>query len=115
MKNSQKAIELKQIKMMKDDFDAYQRFRPYLSIAFKENEGLLALEITDNGGGLPEEYMDRVFKEPIPSSKKDGYGLGTTFVKFFSDRMGANLRGGNVKTEHGRGFRVTMEIPYRAG
>lgn len=112
MKNSQKAMELKQIHLMEEDFSAYQAFRPYLSMAIKGDNNGLYLEVTDNGGGLEEEYLEKVFKEPIPSSKREGYGLGTTFVKFFSDRMGFRIRGENVVTEHGKGFRVIIEMPF---
>ena len=108
IKNSQKAIELKQIQLMKQDFNAYQSFKPYLAIVLRGNNGRLYLEITDNGGGLRGEYLARIFKEPIPSSKKEGYGLGTTFVKFFSERMGFNIKAENVWTEHGKGFRVNV-------
>ena len=66
---------------------------------------------SDNGGGLQDDYLEKVFREPIPSSKKEGYGLGTTFVKFFSDRMGFHIRGENIVTENGKGFRVTLEMP----
>ena len=112
MKNSQKAIELKQILLMKEDFNTYQAFKPYLSIVIKGDNNRLDLEVTDNGGGLPKKYLDKVFKEPIPSSKKGGYGLGTTFVKFFSDRMGFRIIGENVSTKHGKGFRVRVEMPF---
>jgi signal transduction histidine kinase len=111
VKNAQKAIELRQIEMMKEDFDTYRAFRPFLSIVLGGEGGVLRLEVTDNGGGVNEAYLDKMFKEPIPSSKKDGYGLGTTFVKFFAERMGFDVRGSNVVTEHGRGFRVTLEMP----
>lgn len=112
IKNSQKAIELKQIELMKQDFDSYRAFKPYLSIAFRGDNDRLLLEVTDNGGGLPEEYLDKVFKEPIPSSKKKNYGLGTTFVKFFSERMGFRVKGENVITRHGKGFHVIIEMPF---
>ncbi|MBN2122870.1 MAG: sensor histidine kinase [Deltaproteobacteria bacterium] len=115
VKNSQKAVELKQIDLMKEDFKAYQGFKPYLSIALSGNEDRLCLEVTDNGGGLREEFLERVFREPIPSSKKETYGLGTTFVKFFSDRMGFSVRGENVVTEHGKGFRVSVDMPFETG
>jgi nitrogen fixation/metabolism regulation signal transduction histidine kinase len=111
MKNSQKAIELLQVGLMKQDFGAYKLFRPYLAIVLAGEGDRLRLEVTDNGGGLPEEFLSRVFREPIPSSKKTTYGLGTTFVKFFSDRMGFHVAGENVTTPHGRGFRVRVEIP----
>jgi len=114
IKNSQKAIELKQIRMMNDDFSTYQKFKPYIAVVLKGKNGRLFLEITDNGGGLDAAFLDRVFREPIPSSKKEGYGLGTTFVKFFSDRMGFTLQGENVTTIHGKGFRVTIEMPVEA-
>lgn len=111
VKNAQKAIELKQIEMMKKDFNAYRSFKPYLSMAFRGDGAKLVLEVTDNGGGVEDKYLGHVFKEPIPSSKKDGFGLGTTFVKFFSERMGFEVKGSNVDTDHGRGFRVTLEMP----
>jgi len=111
MKNSQKAIELKQIGLMKQDFARYQGFKPYLAIGLWTANDYLYLKVSDNGGRLPEEFLDRGFKEPIPSSKKEGYGLGTTFVKFFSDRMGFRIKGTNVTTNYGKGFQVTVEMP----
>ncbi|MBN1107071.1 MAG: sensor histidine kinase [Deltaproteobacteria bacterium] len=111
VKNSQKAIELKQIDLMKQDFKEYQAFRPYLSIILKGEDQHLWLEVTDNGGGVREEFLDKIFKEPIPSSKKEAFGLGTTFVKFFSDRMGFIVKGENVTTLYGKGLRVRVEMP----
>ncbi|MBW1722098.1 MAG: sensor histidine kinase, partial [Deltaproteobacteria bacterium] len=111
VKNAQKAVELRQITLMREDFSAYRNFKPYLGIDLRAERGELLLVITDNGGGLKEEYLDKVFREPIPSSKRATYGLGTTFVKFFSDRMGFQVRGDNAVTEHGKGFRVTIRIP----
>jgi signal transduction histidine kinase len=111
VKNAQKAIELRQIEMMKKDFSTYRSFKPYLSMVFRGDGAKLVLEVTDNGGGVDEKYLDRVFKEPIPSSKRDGFGLGTTFIKFFSERMGFKVKGTNVNTDYGRGFRVIVEMP----
>lgn len=115
LKNSQKAIELKQIQLMKHDFNAYKAFKPYLAITLKGDGDHISLMVTDNGDGLPEEHLGKVFKEPIRSSKKEGYGLGTTFVKFFSDRMGFHIRGENVLTDQGKGFRVILEMPVQEG
>lgn len=115
MKNAQKAIELNQIDLMKKDLAGYRSFRPYLSIVMKNENEHLVIEVTDNGGGLHEEYLRKVFREPIPSSKKGRYGLGTTFVKFFSDRMGFGVSGENVLTQHGKGFRVKLEMPFQKG
>ena len=112
IKNSQKAIELKQIELMKMDISKYRSFKPYISVFMKQNDHMAKLIVTDNGGGLPDEYLDKIFKEPIPSSKKKGYGLGTTFIKFFSERMGFTIKGENVQTEQGKGFRVTLEMPF---
>jgi signal transduction histidine kinase len=113
MKNAQKAIELRQIDLMRRDLEGYRSFRPYLSIVLKNKNEHLLIEVTDNGGGLREEHLKKVFREPIPSSKKDRYGLGTTFVKFFSDRMGFDVSGENVVTPHGKGFRVKLEMAFQ--
>jgi signal transduction histidine kinase len=115
IKNSQKAIELKQIDLMKKDLEEYRSFKPYLSIVLKDEEDHVVIEVTDNGGGLLEEHLGKVFKEPIPSSKQGRYGLGTTFVKFFSDRMGFSVSGENVATAHGKGFRVRLKMPLQSG
>lgn len=115
IKNAQKAIELRQIEMLKQDVETYRSFRPYLCILFRGTGSTLTLEVTDNGGGVSEYDVARVFREPIPSSKKEGYGLGTTFVKFFSERMGFSVQGRNVSTDHGKGFRVILEMPVERG
>jgi signal transduction histidine kinase len=115
MKNSQKAIELRQIDLMKKDLQGYRSFRPYLSVQLTCENSHLLIQVTDNGGGLREEYLGKVFREPIPSSKQGRFGLGTTFVKFFSDRMGFGVSGENVTTDYGRGFRVRLEMPMHEG
>jgi signal transduction histidine kinase len=112
IKNAQKAIELKQIHLMKNNFEAFKSFTPYLSMILQGRNDHLHFVMTDNGGGLGEEYLDKIFKEPIPSSKRDGYGSGTTFVKFFSERMGFRIKARNVTTKHGKGFQTTVEMPF---
>lgn len=55
---------------------------PYIKINTFEDEKFLYLEIIDNGGGIPENILDKIF-EPYFSTKheKNGTGLGLYFAK----------------------------------
>ncbi len=45
-----------------------------------ENDDWVALSIEDNGPGIPEDMLDKLF-EPYATSKPKGSGLGLAVVK----------------------------------
>jgi signal transduction histidine kinase len=71
---------------------------------------LVTLAVEDRGRGMPPEMRERV-GEAFVSSKGSGRGLGMLDVR----RMIETAHGGEVevKSEAGRGTRVTMVVPRR--
>ena len=52
--------------------------------------GSAELKISDNGNGIPEEMLDKIF-EPFISNKKDGTGLGLAIVKRILEQHEADI------------------------
>lgn len=71
------------------------------------NSERLKVSIEDNGGGMPDEIMQRIF-DPYVSSKGDkGTGLGLYMAKLIiKDRMGGNISLKNTE----KGLKVCIEL-----
>jgi signal transduction histidine kinase len=44
------------------------------------DKGLLSLEISDNGKGIPEEHLSKIYEPFFTTNKKLGTGLGMHIV-----------------------------------
>ena len=59
-----------------------QTQNPYIKINTFEDDEYLYLQVIDNGGGIPQDILDKIF-DPYFSTKheKNGSGLGLYFAK----------------------------------
>jgi signal transduction histidine kinase len=64
--------------------------------------------IEDNGHGIPEEIVDRIFEPFVTSGKKGGTGLGLSIVKKIVDSHGGIV---NFKTEKDKGTSFYVSFP----
>ncbi len=79
---------------------------------FKEQQGIIYIEFSDNGPGIPEEIRDRVF-EPFFTTKEVGKGTG----------LGLSISYGIIKAHGGtievasndRGTTFTISLPVEGG
>lgn len=76
------------------------------------NDGTIVFEYTDNGNGVPEEYLDRIFERfyRIPSESSDkaeGSGLGLSIVRNAVAFHSGSIHAFTI-TPHGLGFRWTI-------
>jgi signal transduction histidine kinase len=79
--------------------------------AFLSDQGdALCITVSDNGCGIPAEYMDTLF-EPFATHKQDGTGLGLAITHRIVEAHGGQLL---VDTTPGEGTRFTMKIPFFA-
>lgn len=88
--------------------------------AKKESENIL-LYVSDTGGGISEDEIERIFKpfergsanEDLMVSNSDtrGAGLGLTLVKNIAELHGGEVR---VDSELGHGTTITLAIPRKA-
>ncbi len=76
----------------------------------------VAICVSDNGMGIPEEDLPRLFErfyrvEKARSSDAGGSGLGLAIAKEILDAHGGELR---VESEVGKGTRMFILLPYEA-
>ncbi len=73
----------------------------------------LRLSVRDNGGGIPEKLLPRIF-EPYITSKSKGTGLGLVVVKKIADEHGAPLDVSNLPaSEDGPGAGAQISLALR--
>ena len=88
----------------------------YLKIKFhraRDKRLLLHIEVIDNGIGMSEEFIDKIF---LPFAREhnnlmyvgDGSGLGLTIVNNLVNLMGGEIQ---VKSKYGKGSAFTITIP----
>ena len=56
----------------------------------KPDKGMVAVEVSDNGPGVPEEYIEKIFL-PGVTQKPDGFGMGLTVATDLIDKHGGRL------------------------
>jgi signal transduction histidine kinase len=71
------------------------------------NEGLLNVEITDNGQGISKEKISRIFT-PFYTTKENGSGLGLAFVHRIVREHGGNI---SVTSRKGKGATFVISLP----
>lgn len=76
-----------------------------------ENEKYI-LTITDNGCGMDEKTVERVF-EPYYTTKANGTGLGMTMVYKIIKEFNGEIEVSSVKG-HGTSFTITLPVPQKS-
>ena len=78
-----------------------------IETTFLEDEGMVAILVSDNGPGIIDEYKDRIF-EPYFSTKKDGTGLGLAIAqRIMEEHGGIIVFSGRLP----QGSNFTVKIP----
>ncbi len=80
--------------------------------AKQENRDSVSVTFTDNGCGISEQNLSRIF-EPFFSTKTKvgGTGLGLSITYGLVKKMGGDIR---VKSEPGKGASFTVTLPIKA-
>jgi len=67
----------------------------------------VTLTITDNGCGIPDDYLEHIF-EPFFTTKKSGTGLGLSITYGIVEKLGGQI---SVKSKVGLGTSVIVNLP----
>lgn len=82
---------------------------PYLNINILINKDKVVLEFADNGIGIAEDYISRIFEMFYRASESNvGSGLGLYIVKDVVETMKGNIQ---VESVLGEGTKFIIEVP----
>ncbi|MBE0501435.1 MAG: ATP-binding protein, partial [Desulfuromonadales bacterium] len=88
-------------------FTGEKRGDEKLSITLLPAGKRVQLVVMDNGSGISDEVMPRIF-EPMFSTKNFGVGLGMAIVKNIMEEQGGGVE---IVSQPGRGTSVTLCLP----
>ena len=77
----------------------------HISISQSENSSIV-LTIEDNGKGIPEEILERVFV-PFFTTREDGSGIGLSLSRQIISLHGGSM---NIRSKEGEGTSVQISI-----
>lgn len=80
-------------------------------ISLAEQDGMGVVTVLDNGGGIPEPVMDKIF-EPYFSTKNMGTGIGLYMSKMIVER---NMGGVISVRNRGNGAEFSVSVPLAEG
>jgi two-component system NtrC family sensor kinase len=72
--------------------------------------GAVAVTVTDNGVGIPEEHLGHIFDPFFTTKKGAGTGLGLSITYGIVQKLGGHI---SVQSKVGEGTRFTVTLPTR--
>lgn len=89
----------------------YSRDEPFISIQVKQENDTVCIEVKDNGQGIGEEHLGKIFDVFYRASNtKNGSGLGLYIVKEAILKLEGSI---SVKSTLNQGSCFTVEIPVK--
>ncbi|MTI20214.1 PAS domain S-box protein, partial [Fulvivirga sp. RKSG066] len=81
----------------------------YLSVVVDCDEKQAHITITDNGIGIKDEYLDRVYNMFFRANDRvEGSGLGLYIVKQAIERLNGTI---DIKSKYGEGTEIKLSLP----
>ena len=80
-----------------------------LSVSTKRNNGKIEIKVKDNGNGIPQKVLDKIF-QPFFTTKPTGQGTGLGLSLSYDI---VKAHGGEIKveTKEGKGTEFTIQLP----
>ena len=79
-----------------------------LTVSTEDIGGMVKIEFTDTGTGMPEEVKRKIFEPFVTYGKKHGTGLGMSIVKKVIDDHKGKIE---IESELGKGTTIRMMLP----
>lgn len=86
-------------------------YQPRVNLSTRQGVRGIELRITDNGNGVPQEFIDKIF-QPFFTTKPAGAGTGLGLSLSY-DIIKAHGGDISVETTEGEGSEFLIELPYR--
>ncbi len=84
-----------------------KKYKKEIQIKLKTENNFALIIIKDNGIGIKEELLPKIF-EPYFTTKRHGTGLGLTNVARIIEAHNGNI---NIESEYGKGTKVIIKLP----
>lgn len=81
-----------------------------VNVKARQLEDTIELSVTDNGPGIPEQYMGQLFKKGFTTKGKKGTGLGLIYCETVVRGHGGQISARNLP-EGGAQFQITLPCP----
>jgi len=85
-------------------------YKPLVTISTKKLDDMVEIRVTDNGGGIPADILDKIF-QPFFTTKASGEGTGlglSLSYDIITKGHGGELK---VETEDGKGSEFIIQLP----
>ena len=86
-------------------------YEPTVSVCTKKLDGKIELHVKDNGVGIPQKVVDKIF-QPFFTTKPTGQGtgLGLSLAYDIIKAHGGEIR---VETKEGEGSEFVIQLPLK--
>ena len=90
-----------------------EAYTPTLSVSTKKMDGSIQIKIADNGNGIPQKIIDKIF-QPFFTTKPTGQGTGLGLSLSYDI---VKAHGGEIKveTKEGEGTEFVIQLPVKTG
>jgi signal transduction histidine kinase len=85
-------------------------YRPMVSVSTRRQEGIVQIQVTDNGGGIPQDILSKIF-EPFFTTKPTGSGTGLGLSLSYDIVTQGHNGTLTVESEEGEGATFTVGLP----
>ncbi|KYD24645.1 hypothetical protein B4110_0654 [Parageobacillus toebii] len=98
--------------MIENAFDSFQGItdrEKEIYVSIEQNEEICSLSVEDNGQGIDEKHLDRIFEEGFSTKSENGRGIGLYLVKHIVEKGKGHI---DVQSEKGKGtiFTITFDM-----
>lgn len=101
--------------LVQNGFKYRSEASPEIVVSARIDEGLVVVEVADNGMGIPEDIVHRIFDfgfRGVSASQLNGQGIGLSTCRRIVKAHGGAIR---VKSEVGKGSSFSAEFPQNLG
>ncbi|SFJ47063.1 MULTISPECIES: sensor histidine kinase [unclassified Bacillus (in: firmicutes)] len=102
--------------LIENAFGSFERIEvtnKRIDISIEQSEDVCAILIEDNGCGIKEEYLPRLYEKGFTVNKRDGTGYGLFLVKQIVEKGRGEIRISSFKGE-GTSFIITFPMEMEA-
>lgn len=103
----EQGLERALVNLIVNAIEASQEDGGWIRLATRMVEGNLEIVVEDNGSGIPQEIMPRLFIPFFTTKGSKGSGLGLPMTKKFVEDMGGHI---DIASEEGKGTTFTITL-----